>query len=53
MKKEIELKPKKPKLAYVGMDNKTLVESVPTQVVEVVYPHRVDVPKKGYGHETF
>src|SRR3989338_2878265 len=53
MKKEIELKPKKPKLAYVGMDNKTLVESVPTQVVEVVYPHRVDAPKKDAGTKLF
>lgn len=53
MKKEIELKPKKPKLAYVGMDNKTLVESVPTQVVEVVYPHRVDAPKKDTGTKLF
>src|SRR3990167_1571228 len=53
MKKEIELKPKKPQLAYVGMDNKTLVESVPTQVVEVVYPHRVDAPKKDAGTKLF
>src|SRR3990167_1697213 len=53
MKKEIELKPKKPRLAYVGMDNKTLVESVPTQVVEVVYPHRVDAPKKDTGTKLF
>jgi adenine-specific DNA-methyltransferase len=41
MKKEIELNPKKPKLAYVGMDKKVVVESVPTQVVEVVYPSKV------------
>ena len=41
MKKEIELKPKKPKLAYVGMDKKTVAEAVPTQVVEIVYPHLV------------
>lgn len=42
MKKEIEIKPKKPKLAYVGMDKKTLAEVVPTQVVEVVYPSKVE-----------
>src|SRR3989344_1236346 len=53
MKKEIELKPKKPKLAYVGMDKKTLVEAVPTQVVEVVYPHRVDAPQKDVGTKLF
>ncbi len=51
MKKEIELKPKKPKLAYVGMDKKTLAEAVPTQVVEVIYPHKAaggdnDTPAK-------
>lgn len=46
MKKEIELKPKKPKLAYVGMDNKTLIEAVPTQVVEVVYPQKAEAIKK-------
>ena len=40
MKKQIEIKPKKPRLAYIGMDKKTLVESVPTQVVEVVYPSK-------------
>lgn len=40
MKKQIELKAKKPKLAYVGMDKKTLVEAVPTQVVEIVYPQK-------------
>ena len=42
MKKEVELKPKKPKLAYVGMDKKTLAESVPTQVVEIVYPSKAE-----------
>ena len=42
MKKEIEIKPKKPKLVYIGMDKKTLAEAVPTQVVEVVYPHKAD-----------
>ena len=42
MKKEIEIKKKKPKLAYDGMDRKTLVEAVPTQVVEVVYPSKAE-----------
>src|SRR3989344_1956961 len=42
MEKEIELKPKKPKLAYVGMDKKTIAEAVPTQVVEVVYPSKAE-----------
>ena len=42
MKKEIELKKKKPILAYDGMDKKTLVEAVPTQVVEIVYPSRAE-----------
>ncbi len=42
MKKEIELQVKKPRLAYVGMDKKTLVEAVPTQVVEVVYPSKAE-----------
>lgn len=42
MKKNIELKSKKPRLAYVGMDNKTLVEAVPTQVVEIVYPSKAE-----------
>ncbi len=42
MKKEIEIKLKKPRLAYVGMDRKTAVEAVPTQVVEVVYPSKAD-----------
>ena len=42
MKKEIELRPKKPKLAYIGMDKKTVIEAVPTQVVEVVYPSRAE-----------
>ncbi|KKU70490.1 MAG: methylase N-4/N-6 domain protein [Parcubacteria group bacterium GW2011_GWA2_47_21] len=46
MKKEIELKPKKPKLAYVGMDKKTLAEAVPTQVVEIVYPHKSNEEEK-------
>ena len=38
MKKQIDLQPKKPRLAYVGMSKKTLVEAVPTQVVEIVHP---------------
>lgn len=42
MKKEIELKPKKPRLAYVGMDKKTVAEAVPTQVVEIVYPSKIE-----------
>jgi len=42
MKKEIELKPKKPKLAYIGMDKKTIAEAVPTQVVEIVYPSKAE-----------
>lgn len=42
MKKEIEIKPKKPRLAYAGMDRKTAVEAVPTQVVEVVYPSKAE-----------
>lgn len=46
MKKEIEIKPKKPKLAYVGMDKKTLAEAVPTQVVEVVYPSKALTEKE-------
>ncbi|MFA5348982.1 MAG: site-specific DNA-methyltransferase [Candidatus Paceibacterota bacterium] len=40
MKKEIELQSKKPKLAYIGMDKKTVVEAVPTQVVEIIYPSK-------------
>lgn len=40
MKKQIDIKPKKPKLAYIGMDKKTLVEAVPTQVVEIVHPSK-------------
>jgi adenine-specific DNA-methyltransferase len=47
MKKEIEIKKKKPRLAYDGMDKKTLVEAVPTQVVEIVYPQKVVAPRKG------
>jgi adenine-specific DNA-methyltransferase len=46
MKKKIEIKKKKPILAYDGMDKKTLVEAVPTQVVEVVYPKKAAVLKK-------
>ncbi len=46
MKKEVELQPKKPKLAYVGMDKKTLAEAVPTQVVEIVYPHKSNEQEK-------
>ena len=46
MQKEIEIKPKKPKLAYVGMDKKTLAEAVPTQVVEVVYPSKALADKE-------
>ncbi len=42
MKKQIDLKPKKPLLAYVGMDKKTVAESVPTQVVEIVYPSKAE-----------
>src|SRR3989344_5589210 len=42
MKKEIEIKPKKPKLVYIAMDKKTLAEAVPTQVVEMVYPHNAE-----------
>ncbi|MCX6718422.1 MAG: DNA methyltransferase [Candidatus Staskawiczbacteria bacterium] len=42
MKKEIELKKKKPILAYDGMDKKTLVEAVPTQVIEIVYPSKAE-----------
>jgi len=42
MKKEIEIKKKKPILAYDGMDKKTLVEAVPTQVVEIVYPSKAE-----------
>ena len=38
MKKEIEIKPKKPRLIYEGLEEKTLIESVPAQVIEVVYP---------------
>lgn len=40
MKKQIDLQSKKPRLAYVGMDKKTLTEAVPTQVVEIVHPGR-------------
>ena len=46
MKKQIEIKPKKPRLAYVGMDKKTVAEAVPTQVIEVVYPHKAEAPKE-------
>ncbi|MFH1598111.1 MAG: site-specific DNA-methyltransferase [Patescibacteria group bacterium] len=46
MKRNIELKPKKPKLAYIGMDIKTLAEAVPTQVIEVVYPKKFETPKE-------
>lgn len=42
MKKEIEIKKKKPILAYDGMDNRTLVEAVPTQVIEIVYPSKAE-----------
>ena len=42
MKKEIEIKKKKPILAYDGMDKKTLIEAVPTQVVEIVYPSKAE-----------
>lgn len=42
MKKEIKLTPKKPKLAYLGMEKVTPVEAVPTQVIEVVYPSRAE-----------
>src|SRR3989344_7476491 len=38
MKTTVDLKPKKPTLAYMGMGKKTLVEAVPTQVIEVVSP---------------
>src|SRR3990167_11246262 len=40
MRKQVDLKPKKPRLAYIGMDKKTVIEAVPTQVVEVVYPSK-------------
>ena len=40
MKKQIDIKPKKPRLAYIGMDKKTVIEAVPTQVVEIVYPSK-------------
>ena len=40
MKKTVDLKPKKPILAYMGMDKKTLTEPIPSQVVEVVYPQK-------------
>ncbi|NQU83239.1 MAG: site-specific DNA-methyltransferase [Parcubacteria group bacterium] len=42
MKKEIDIKKKKPRLAYDGMDKKTLLEAVPTQVIEVVYPSKAE-----------
>lgn len=40
MRKQIDLKSRKPRLAYIGMGKKMLVEAVPTQVVEVVYPSK-------------
>jgi len=46
MKKDIELRPKKPRLAYIGMDKNTLVEAVPTQVVEIVYPSKAQEESK-------
>jgi len=49
MKKQIELKHKKPRLAYVGMDKKTLVEAVPTQVVEIVHPGKAFEQTKEIG----
>lgn len=53
MKKQIEIKPKKPRLAYVGMDKKTATEAVPTQVIEVVYPHKAEAPKEDEGGKLF
>lgn len=49
MKKQIDLTPKKPKLAYVGMNKKTLVEAVPTQVVEIVHPGKAFEQTKEIG----
>jgi len=53
MKKEIEIKPKKPKLAYVGMDKKTIIEAVPTQVVEIVYPQKAESPEREEQNKLF
>src|SRR3989344_7883891 len=50
MKKEIEIKRTKPRLAYAGMEKVTPVEAVPTQVIEVVYPskaQKVEADDKG------
>ena len=53
MKKQIEIKSKKPRLAYVGMDKKTVAEAVPTQVIEVVYPHKAEAPKEDEAAKLF
>jgi hypothetical protein len=37
---ELEVEPRKPRLAWQGMDRKEAVISVPTQVVEIVRPGR-------------
>jgi DNA modification methylase len=37
---ELEVEPRKPRLAWQGMDRKEAVVSVPTQVVEIVRPGR-------------
>jgi adenine-specific DNA-methyltransferase len=37
---EVEVEPRKPRLAWQGMDRKEAVVSVPTQVVEIVRPGR-------------
>ncbi len=38
---EVELSPRKPRLAWIGMDEKEIAVSVPTQVLEIVRPGRV------------
>ncbi|MSP60461.1 MAG: hypothetical protein EXR72_08980 [Myxococcales bacterium] len=36
----VEVEPRKPRLAWQGMDRRELAVSVPTQVVEIVWPGR-------------
>jgi len=46
MKLSIDVTSKKPRLAYQGMDKKTLVEAVPSQVIEIVYPAKAQEQTK-------
>ena len=46
MKLNIDVASKKPRLAYQGMNKKTLVEAVPSQVIEIVYPAKAQEQTK-------